>query len=302
MENVMVRALSLSLIIVLGYIIKRIGWVSKDNISIFSNIVLKITLPCSIITSFNEVNVEASMLKYSLIGLLINLILGLAGYLIGKKEGVREQAFNILNYGSFNIGAFSLPFISTFIGARGVVTVSMFDLGNSFGVAGANYSIAKNLTDKSGKISLKKIVISMFSSVLFVTYLVMAIIRLLGITLPYQVITFTSIVGESNTFLAMLMIGIAFELNLDLSKVRKSFKGLGVRYIVCAIVSLIIYFVLPFNLEDKKILIIILFSPIAVMVTGFTKEMDLDLERSSFMSSTSMVLGIIIITILLGIL
>ena len=142
----------------------------------------------------------------------------------------------------------------------------------------------------------------MFSSVLFVTYLVMAIIRLLGITLPYQVITFTSIVGESNTFLAMLMIGIAFELNLDLSKVRKSFKGLGVRYIVCAIVSLIIYFVLPFNLEDKKILIIILFSPIAVMVTGFTKEMDLDLERSSFMSSTSMVLGIIIITILLGIL
>src|SRR5699024_7199019 len=107
--------------------IKKIGWVKKEDFSIFSKLVLRITLPCAIITSFNQVDIASSMIIYVIIGIIINLILGGAGYILGRGKGRNEQAFNILNYGSFNIGAFTLPYISSFLGASGVVIASLFD-------------------------------------------------------------------------------------------------------------------------------------------------------------------------------
>ncbi|NMB43787.1 MAG: AEC family transporter, partial [Clostridiales bacterium] len=57
MQNILVRAFSLMLVIVLGFIIKKIGWVRKEDVGIFSNLVVKVTLPCAIVTSFNQVNI-----------------------------------------------------------------------------------------------------------------------------------------------------------------------------------------------------------------------------------------------------
>ena len=302
MQDVIVRALALILIIVLGYFIKRIGWVTKDDFGIFSKIVLRITLPCAIITSFNEVNIAASMTIYIVVGFLANVVLGGFGFLVGKNKGKEEQAFNILNYGSYNIGAFTIPFISSFLGTSGIVIVSLFDVGNSLSASGLNYSLAKSITDTSNKISLKRIIDNMFSSILFITYIVMLVIRLLGVKLPPQIITFTSIVGSANTFLAMLMIGIAFEINLESSKLQKSIKGLVNRYIISIMMALIVYFILPIPTLGKTILTIILFSPIASMTPALTKEIDGDLESSSFMNSASIIIGIIIMTILLTIL
>ena len=81
----------------LGYVIKKIGWVTKDDFGIFSNIVLKITIPCSIITSFNEVNIDVSMLIYVFIGILVNMILGGLGFVAGKNKEKEVKHFNIIN-------------------------------------------------------------------------------------------------------------------------------------------------------------------------------------------------------------
>ena len=299
MQDVLVRALSLVLIIVLGFTIKKLGWVSKEDFGIFSKIVLKVTLPCAIITSFNEVTIDQSLLIYTVIGMFCNFILGGVGFIVGKRKGPGEQAFNIVNYGSYNIGAFTMPYISSFLGPASVVIVSLFDVGNTLSAAGINYSVAKSLSNKSNRISIKSVVVNMFSSVLFVTYITMFIIRLLGLYLPSQILVFTSIAGDANTFLAMLMIGIAFEINIDTNKLQKSVKGLLNRYLTSIFMSLIIYFVLPIPMAGKAVLTIVLFSPIASMATGFTKEIDGDLESSSFMNSLTIVFGIIIMTTLI---
>jgi len=302
MQDVLVRAFSLIMIIVLGFAIKKLGWVRKEDFGIFSKIVLKITLPCAIITSFNEVSIDQTMLVYVIIGILCNFILGGVAILVGMKKGRKEQAFNIVNYGSYNIGAFTMPYISSFLGASGVVIVSLFDLGNSFAAAGINYSVAKSLADKSSKISIKAILKNMFTSVLFVTYIVMFIIRMLELSVPSPILVFTSMAGSANTFLAMLMIGIAFDINLDTSRLKNSFMGLLNRYLVSVAMALVIYYLLPMPTIGKVVLSIVLFSPIASMATGFTQEIGGDLERSSFMNSLSIIFGIIIMTSLIAIL
>jgi predicted permease len=301
MQNILVRAFSLMLVIVLGFIIKKIGWVRKEDVGIFSNLVVKVTLPCAIVTSFNQVNIDYSMLVYVLIGMVCNTILGIVAFLIGMKKGKAEQAFNIINYGSYNIGAFTMPYISNFLGPAYVVIVSLFDVGNVLSASGVNYSIAKSLSNRTQKISFKNVLINMLTSIIFVTYITMFVIRLIGITLPNEIISFTSIGADANTFLAMLMIGIAFDINIDKTRLNSAFKGILDRYLVSIFMALIIYFVLPIPEAGKIVLPIVLFSPIASMATGYTKEIEGDLERSSFMSSLSIIFGIIIMTGLMAI-
>lgn len=301
MQNILVRAFSLMLVIVLGFIIKKIGWVRKEDVGIFSNLVVKVTLPCAIVTSFNQVNIDYSMLVYVLIGMVCNTILGIVAFLIGMKKGKAEQAFNIINYGSYNIGAFTMPYISSFLGPAYVVIVSLFDVGNVLSASGVNYSISKSLSNRTQKISFKTVLINMLTSIIFVTYITMFVIRLIGITLPNEIISFTSIGADANTFLAMLMIGIAFDINIDKTRLNSAFKGILDRYLVSIFMALIIYFVLPIPEAGKIVLPIVLFSPIASMATGYTKEIEGDLERSSFMSSLSIIFGIIIMTGLMAI-
>ncbi len=301
MQNILVRAFSLMLVIVLGFIIKKIGWVRKEDVGIFSNLVVKVTLPCAIVTSFNQVNIDYSMLVYVLIGMVCNTILGIVAFLIGMKKGKAEQAFNIINYGSYNIGAFTMPYISSFLGPAYVVIVSLFDVGNVLSASGVNYSISKSLSNRTQKISFKTVLINMLTSIIFVTYITMFVIRLIGITLPNEIISFTSIGADANTFLAMLMIGIAFDINIDKTRLNSAFKGILDRYLVSILMALIIYFVLPIPEAGKIVLPVVLFSPIASMATGYTKEIEGDLERSSFMSSLSIIFGIIIMTGLMAI-
>src|SRR5699024_4315697 len=156
------------------------------------------------------------------------------------------------------------------------VIASLFDVGNSISAAGINYSIAKSVADKENKLTVKRVIKNMFSSIIFMTYLIMFIMRLFDFVLPSPIITFTSIVGQSNTFLAMLMIGIAFEIKIERSKIQKSVFNLGVRYIIAIIFSLLTYFLLPVSSIGKKVLTIMFFAPIAAMTTGFTQEINSD--------------------------
>ena len=298
--NVLVRAGSLILIMVCGYIMKQIGWVKKEDFGIFSKVVLRFTLPCSIITSFNEVSVYSSMIIFMVIGIAVNLLAAMTGYMLGKSKGRKEQAFNIINLGSYNIGAFTLPYVSSFLGANGVIVTSIFDVGNSIGAAGLNYSIAKSLADEKNKVTLIKLIKNMISSPIFDTYVIMFVLRLLDIKLPSGITTFTGIVGQANTFLAMLMIGIAFELHLDKSRAKKVTAIIVTRYILATCGALCIYFLTPFSKEVKQVLCIALFSPIAAMTPGFTEEIEGDVKASSFATTISILISIVIITTMLA--
>ena len=302
MLEVLIRAISLILVMVSGYLIKKIGWVKKEDFHIFSKIVLRYTLPCAIITSFNEMTIYSSMILLALIGISVNVICAIIGMITGKKHGKKDQAFNALNIGSFNIGAFTLPYVSSFLGPQGVVTTSMFDLGNAIGAAGINFSIAKSLVDEKNKVSVLNIIKNMFKNVLFDVYILMFVLRLLDLKLPSAITTFTGVVGQSNTFLAMLMIGIGFEIHLDKRRIKKVISNLAIRYAIMTVIALCIFFFFPLEQQIKEVLCIVLFSPIAAMIPGFTGEIKGDVMTSAFMTSLSTIISIIVMTSLLTLL
>ena len=285
----------------IGYVIKRIGWVSAADFPKFSKIVLRITLPCALITSFNTFDITSNLLFLTAIGLLANLILQITGYLVNQRKGGIAQAFGIINLGSYNVGAFAMPYIAGLMGPQSIIFASLFDVGNSFGAAGIGYGWSRSVADEKQKTTLGGFLKLMFLSPLFDTYLILLLMRLLGLQLPDEVITFTSTVGGANTFLAMLMIGIGLELGLDAHRFKLAFKYLAIRYGFSLIFSILTVLFLPVSMVVKTILCMLFFSPIASMATGFTDEAGGDVETSAFMNSVSILIGIFALPLVLAV-
>ena len=298
MQDILVKAACYIAIIVLGYVLRRTGFFGPETFGVLGKIVMKITLPCAIISSSAGKGIDISMLSIVLLGLGGGVLYMLLAALVHKGRGKEEQAFAVLNTPGYNIGTFAMPFTQSFLGAMGVITTSLFDMGNAFIALGGAYGIACAVKSGSG-FDLKRIGRGLITSVPFVTHLCMVVLNLLRLSPPAPIVSFAQIIGNGNAFLAMLMIGVGFNLSGDKSQFGSIFRILSVRYGLAAVLALIYYFVLPFDLEARQALVILAFSPIGSSVPVFTADLKGDVGLSSAINSISILLSIAIIVTLL---
>lgn len=298
MCEIIVRAGCFVTIIIMGCVLRKTGYFKEEDFGILAKIVLKITLPAAIISSFSGKEIDRSLLSIVLFGLGGGFIYMICGYMVNRKNGKEQQAFGLLNVSGYNIGNFTLPFVQSFLGPMGVIVTSLFDTGNACVCLGGAYSVASMVKDNCG-FSFKKIGKTLIKSVPFDCYIIMITINLLHIPMPTPVVTLAEIIGNANAFAAMLMVGIGFKLNGNKSQIKDIVKILVIRYGLAAIFASIFYFLLPFSLDVRKTLVILSLSPIASAVPAFTKELEGDVGLSSAINSISIIISIVLIVSML---
>ena len=300
MLDILVRAGSFVAVIVLGYVLKRMGFFKESDFTLLSKITIRITLSAAIICNFATLEIDVSLLSLALLGLGGGLLYTALGYLTSLKAGKEDRAFAVLNLPGYNIGCFTLPFAQSFLGPVGVITCSLFDVGNAFVCLGGAFSVAAMVKD-GGRFSAKRIVKSLAKSVPFVCYLIMLFLNLTRIPVPGAVVSCARMVADANAFMAMLMIGVGFKLGGDRSQIGRMIKLLSIRYAQAAVLALAFYNLLPFDLAVRQALVILVFSPIGSAVPGFTGELKGDVGLSSALNSLSIVISIVIIVTLLSV-
>ena len=299
MSDILMRAGSFISIILLGYLLKRIGFFKDEDFHILSKITIRITLPCAIITSFAGKQIDPALLSLSFMAIGCGGIYIAIGYLINRKTNREQQAFEMLNLPGYNIGTFVIPFAQSFLGALGVIAVSLFDTGNAVICLGGAYSLAA-MVKNGDHFSIKRILATLSKSVPFMTYVVMLLVNLIKLPVPSFILSVANIGSNANAFMAMLMIGVGFKLEFrNREQTGKVLKLLGIRYAVATVLALLFYFLLPFALEVRQALVILVFSPIGSAVPGFTGELKGDVGLSSALNSFAMVISIIITVVLL---
>jgi len=294
MLEILVRAGCFAAIIVLGYSLKKIGFFKKEDFNILSKIVIKITLPASIIFNFSGKEIVPSMLIITLFGFGCGVIYAFLGWILNKKRGKEWQAFEMLNMSGYNIGNFTMPFVQSFLGSTGVITTSLFDTGNAFVCLGGAYSVASVVKD-GGKISGKRIFKTLIKSVPFDCYVIMTALCLLKVSLPMPIVNLAEIIAGANAFMAMLMIGVGFELNSNKEQLSSVIRVLAVRYLLAFLFAWCFYCLTPFSGEIRKTLVILCFGPIAAAVPAFTAELKGDVGLSSAINSLSIIISILLI-------
>ena len=298
MLDVLMRAGCFISIIILGYILKRVGLFKDSDFSVLSKIVLKITLPAAIITNFANKELDPSMFILTLLAIIFGSIYVLMGFILNLRNNKEQKAFEILNLPGYNIGCFALPFVQNFLGPVGVIATCLFDIGNGFICLGGAFSIATMVKD-GAKFSVKRIVRTLSKSVPFILYIIMPIMCLTHIQIPEMITSFAGIVGNANAFLAMFMLGIGFQLTADKSQIGRIMKVILVRFGFAALFAVFCYYLLPFSQEVRKALVLLVFSPIGSAVPAFTSEMNSDVGLSSAINSVSILCSLVFMVILL---
>ena len=300
MFDVLIRAGSFVAVIVLGYFLKRIGFFKESDFTLLSKITIRITLSAAIVCNFATMQIDLSLLSLAFLGLGGGILYMILAFVLNLKGSKEDRAFDVLNVAGYNIGCFTIPFAQSFLGSMGVMTCSLFDVGNAIICLGGAFSVASMVKDGNG-FSAKRIVKALSTSVPFVTYLIMVTLNLTHVPIPGAVLSCARMIADANAFMAMLMIGVGFKLGGDMSQIGRIVKLLSIRYGLAAILASVFYFVLPFDIEIRRALVILAFSPIGSAVPGFTGEMKGDVGLSSAVNSISIVISIVIIVTLLSV-
>ena len=299
MGAILMRAACFIAVIILGHLLRRIGFFKEDDFHVLSKMVLKITLPAAIVTSVAGREIAPSMLTICLLGFGGGVLYMSILYLLNLHASREERAFEVLNVSGYNIGTFTMPFVQSFLGPAGMLATSLFDTGNSFVCLGGSYSIASMIRGGGDKFSLRKIASTLVCSVPFDTYILMTALNLLHIGLPDPVITFAGILGSANPFLAMLMLGVGFHLSGSREQIGVMVRILVVRYGIALVLAVAFFNLRPLELEYRQALAFLVFSPISAAVPAFTADLGEDFGLSSALNSISALISICCIVVVL---
>lgn len=297
---VLSKALAFVLIILIGYLCKRRGVFAPTDYQLVSKIVLNITLPCAVISSFAHFEMDYSLIAAVLLGLCGNLLMLFVALMLTRGDTPATKIFYIFSLAGYNVGCFTLPFAQAFLTPFAVVGLCMFDVGNSIMCTGMTYALTASCIGyadgRKDRFSMKSIAEKLLHSVPFVVYISMLLLALAGVKFPQSVYTFTDIVGAANPFLSMLMIGMMFEIKLDKQAMGYVKELFSVRYLASlACAGAFIYFA-PFKQEVNYVIALAFMAPCTIIGPIFVEKLGGNVQLASLFNSMTIITSVILFT------
>lgn len=303
MGAVLLRAASLAFIIGIGIFLNERRMVAADAGDVIKKIMIHITLPAAIIANFAAIpSIQPSLAAVAVLGIAVDTAMMGLGAFLTRRDGKGRQVLYMLNLPAYNIGTFCLPFIQSFLPAMGSVAACVFDVGNSMMCTGGSYAFVSEYVSGSKKgIDLPNFAKRLLTSPPLMTYVVMFVLSLARVPVPAQVLAFIEPISSANPFIAMLMLGLLFHLELKRAYLGEIFRILAWRYAFAAVLSCGIYFLLPFELVIRQTLILVCFGPISAIAPAYTGMCGGDEGLASCANSISIIGSMIIMTGLIGV-
>ena len=297
---VLSKAIAFVLIILIGYMCKRRGVFAPTDYQLVSKIVLNITLPCAVISSFAHFQLDLSLLAAVALGLSGNCVMLFVALMLTRRETLAAKIFYIFSLAGYNIGCFTLPFAQAFLTPFAVVALWMFEVGNPIMCTGMTYALTASCIGYADghkdRFSMKSIAEKLLHSAPFVVYISMLILSLAGVQFPKSVYTFTDIVGAANPFLSMLMIGMMFEIRLDKQAMGYVKELFSVRYLISlACAGAFIYFA-PFKQEVNYVIALAFMAPCTIIGPIFVDKLGGNVQLASLFNSMTIITSVILFT------
>ena len=303
MVNVLLRSLGFLLVILATFTLKKVGMFRKEDGQFLAKLMMNVTMPCVLLSAGKNIEFSPQLLIAFGLGSCSNLILiacGLTSASLARYDS-KIKGIYVINCAGFNVGSFALPFVQYFFDSSVLSYLCMFDIGNAIMGLGINNTIGGAVAKTGEKPSVQSTIKNLFSNPPFSVYLIVIFFAILHISLPEGLLTVVSIAGNANAFVAMGMIGLLLEISMPKGDVGKIFQVLLTRLIGQAIVSLLIWFLLPLPEQAKMVLILCIVTPITSMAPVFTKKMvgDSDIPAAANSLSIPIALGIMTALVLI---
>jgi len=294
--SIILKIIPVVLIFLLGYALKRLKVLKKEDGDLFLIVVYHVALPALIIISIADTELRPEFIYLPVSAILVALATLLISFWMGKVLRLPQATFGTFVIGSMimNIG-FTLPFFITAYGKQGLARITMFDFGNMAIIFTFIYWLAcrYGAGDIDKKVMVKKLLLvpPMWALVVAVA------LNLMKVPIPFFVNDFLQMVGWMMTPLVMLSLGLYFSPRMV--RMGPVLSATFIRMILgFAFGSLLANL---FGLEglNKSIVMIGSAAPVGYTTLTFSYLEKLDKEFAASLISFSIIMGLIFIPLLL---
>ncbi|PTH58095.1 AEC family transporter [Staphylococcus agnetis] len=267
------RFIMILLLIALGYILKRIGYVKGSEAKVMTTIVLNVTLPAVVIVNLNGATLTPSLSLLPILMILYGIITKLIVIILFIKYNNEVRGTVAMLMASLNIGIFAYPLVEQMWPKYGLLYFGMADIGGAILMFGVTYIIAGYFKNAESTLNIKTIVLKCLSSIPLMTYIMMISLCLLTIEIPPIIIDFFDLLGKANLPLSMMLLGVLLDFKIERRYLPLTFKYVGIHYGLGLLFGSLVYFFLPVS-DDmiKTTLILIWLLPVGVATLSYAVQ------------------------------
>ena len=292
MSNVLTQTIVYVVLLFAGYGFKKAGIFKVEDTDFLKKVILYLTMPAMAVNGLKDLELQPSFLWCFLVGFGTSTILMLVGMAATRKKSPEEKVMYLFNLNTYNIGNFAIPFLTGLLSTDGFAALCLFDIGVAIYLYGIDYSLAEAVKGGKSRFSLKFLLKKIFTSPITDMYLLMILLAALHLRLPEPVLKLASVMGNANAFLAMLSIGILFELNLDKKNLWDMVKFFALRYVTIVIIMIAVILFFFFSPDIRQAICVLLMAPVASIAPLLTQNAGGDGAKAAQVNSVSILLGI----------
>lgn len=292
MSNVLTQTIVYVVLLFAGYGFKKAGIFKVEDTDFLKKVILYLTMPAMAVNGLKDLELQPSFLWCFLVGFGTSTILMLVGMAATRKKSPEEKVMYLFNLNTYNIGNFAIPFLTGLLSTDGFAALCLFDIGVAIYLYGIDYSLAEAVKGGKSRFSLKFLLKKIFTSPITDMYLLMILLSALHLRLPEPVLKLASVMGNANAFLAMLSIGILFELKLDRKNLREMVKFFALRYGTILVIMAGVILFIPFSPDIRQAICVLLAAPVASIAPLLTQNAGGDGAKAAQINSVSILLGI----------
>lgn len=292
MSNVLTQTIVYVILLFAGYGFKKAGIFKVEDTDFLKKVILYLTMPAMAVNGLKDLELQPSFLWCFLVGFGTSTILMLVGMAVTRRKSPEERVMYLFNFNTYNIGNFAIPFLTGLISTEGFAALCLFDIGVAIYLYGIDYSLAEAVKGGKGSFSLKFLLKKIFTSPITDMYLLMILLAALHLRLPDPILKLASVMGNANAFLAMLSIGILFELNLEKKNIRDMVKFFVLRYGTILLIMAGVILFIPFSQDICQAICVLLMAPVASIAPLLTMNAGGDGAKAAQINSVSILIGI----------
>ena len=269
----------------IGFLIVKTGYVAAENKNAISKIIVRVALPCLIISSISSKDLEKELLGNIFLTFLLSLFCIITLFVVGitaakllRLSGTTKTVHKLLT-SLGNVIFFGYPIIYALYGEMGFFYAIIYWLLNDLFL----WTVGVFLFSKDNKEKNQGSVLKNLLNPNTISFGIAVLMFIFGIKLPPVIAPAFEGVGALTTYLSMIFIGMALA-TVDTKKVLKSwgvFVALILKLIIMPLAFIFIFRTIPL---DKMILSVIILEaamPAQTVLTILANDYDSDYEYAA---------------------
>ncbi|MDF1512463.1 MAG: AEC family transporter [Anaerolineae bacterium] len=285
------------LLIAVGYLIKRLGLVAREDGRVLNRMVLYITLPAMNLRVISNTDLSWQLFILPVVFLAAGLLMSQM-----SKGPAALLQLNKADTGTFVVSlcgvmaSLAYPFIEAAYGDEGISVVAISDLGNAIAIFAVAYYLSFRYTT-NGNFNARQILRKVAAFYPLHAFLIAIAFNLGQVKLAGLAGGLIETLAALNSPLMLLSLGIYLDLDISLHESKILFTHIVYKYGIGLLISLFCIFCLPFNGTTRAVLFLLPLMPTSLSTLLYSVEQNLNPRLAAMLISLTMLVSLVITTV-----